>query len=84
DGELSLENDLEALKECIRYIKRHRTSPEPFDVVQTVMTSGEKNENKWIEKYIDAGVTWVVECFYPGRSTSLKEVQERIKSGPPL
>ncbi|MHA2296690.1 MAG: LLM class flavin-dependent oxidoreductase [Candidatus Hodarchaeales archaeon] len=38
DGELSLENDLEALKECIRYIKRHRTSPEPFDVVQTVMT----------------------------------------------
>jgi alkanesulfonate monooxygenase SsuD/methylene tetrahydromethanopterin reductase-like flavin-dependent oxidoreductase (luciferase family) len=71
------------MKEIIKYIKLHREASEPFDVIHTVVTSTKKEENQWIHDYIEAGVTWIVECFYPGRG-STKDIQQIVKKGPPV
>ncbi|MFX1283026.1 MAG: LLM class flavin-dependent oxidoreductase [Promethearchaeota archaeon] len=70
------------IKEIIKYIKLHRKTSEPFDVIHPVVTSAKKEENQWIYDYIDAGVTWIVECIYPGRGSS-KNIQQIVRNGPP-
>ncbi|MFX0183187.1 MAG: LLM class flavin-dependent oxidoreductase [Candidatus Hodarchaeota archaeon] len=71
------------MKEIIKYIKLHRETSEPFDIIHTVVTSAKKEENQWIYDYIDVGVTWIVECIYPGRD-SLKNIQQIVREGSPL
>ena len=71
------------MKEIIQFVKLHRKTSKPFDVIHTVVTSSKKEENQWIHDYIDAGVTWIVECIYPGRD-SLKNIQQIVRNGPPL
>ncbi|MFX0016143.1 MAG: LLM class flavin-dependent oxidoreductase [Promethearchaeota archaeon] len=71
------------MKEIIKFIKLHQKIPKSFDVIHTVVTSTKKEENQWIHDYIEAGVTWIVECIYPGRD-SIKNIQKIVQQGPPV
>ncbi len=71
------------MKEIIKYVKLHRKTSEPFEEIHTVVTSTRKEENQWIYNYIDSGVTWIVECIYPGRD-SIKNIHQLGRDGPPL
>jgi len=71
------------VREIIAFIKEIRGEEQldQFDVVQSVVTSGDEEEDRWVQDYIDAGVTWLVECIYPGRG-SVEDYFKIIERGP--
>jgi hypothetical protein len=70
-GELSPET----FAEIIAYVKSHRTSAAPFDVVCGGVTAG-PDDADGVRRYGDAGVTWWQESVQPDRA-------DRITAGPP-
>ena len=74
-------DDVRALR---MYIDRHRTSPEPYDVViggETVHDAERATES--VIPYAEAGVTWWMEGLGPWRG-SVEKMIERIRAGPPF
>ena len=69
----------------LEYIREHRVSSEPFEVVHGGNTSGEEPERstnpETLAAYADAGVTWWLEFFWS--DTKLEAVRKRIRQGPP-
>jgi len=69
-------------QEILSYIKKYRESMESFDLVKSILTVGDKEEDAYIHEFIDMGLDWLLEAFWPERC-SLKEIQKRIEQGPP-
>ena len=47
-----------------------------------VYTIKDKEHDVYIHDFIDFGLSWLLESFWPGRC-SLEEIQYRIEQGPP-
>ena len=51
------------------------------------VTTGIKEEDEWINNYLNIGITWFVESIWPGRWSgrdSLDNIKKIISRGPPL
>ncbi len=86
------EEDLDSLTQCINYIRRHRTSDGPFDVVYPGISSGNRPDQaaEQVSPYRDAGVTWWLESIAPYRFDreienpwDFERLRERVLQGPP-
>ncbi len=87
DGVFPIGNSPELLSpaqiaEIVAYIKTHRESTEPFDVVYGYKLTGndQTQDAGQVARYIEAGVTWWVES---PEECLLAEMRERIRRGPP-
>ncbi|MCW3981509.1 MAG: LLM class flavin-dependent oxidoreductase [Candidatus Bathyarchaeota archaeon] len=69
-------------REILSYIGKYRESLDSFDLVKSILTVGDKEEDAYIHDFMDMGVNWLLEAFWPARC-SLKEIQKRIERGPP-
>jgi alkanesulfonate monooxygenase SsuD/methylene tetrahydromethanopterin reductase-like flavin-dependent oxidoreductase (luciferase family) len=69
-------------QEILRYIRKYRKSLDSFDVVKSIITVGDKEEDAYIHDFINIGVNWLLEAFWSERC-SLKEIQKIIERGPP-
>jgi hypothetical protein len=70
------------IRDLVAYIKAHRTSEAPFEVVYSGRTSGRDaaEDGAIVAPYAEAGVTWWLEGR---RNRSLADMRERIRTGPP-
>jgi len=68
----------------IDFIKLHRHTNQPFEVVHTGNTTGksQSQDAEVVGRFADAGATWWFESPLPWR-LSFEEVRTRIRSGPP-
>ena len=73
---------IEDYREIKSYIAKYRESMESFDLVKSMYTIKDKEHDVYIHDFIDFGVSWLLEAFWPQRC-SLKEIKERIEKGPP-
>ncbi|MFX1515776.1 MAG: LLM class flavin-dependent oxidoreductase [Promethearchaeota archaeon] len=69
-------------QEILSYIRKYRKSLDSFDVVKSILTVGDKEEDAYIHHFMDIGANWLLEAFWSERC-SLKEIQKRIDRGPP-
>ncbi|MFX0094927.1 MAG: LLM class flavin-dependent oxidoreductase [Candidatus Hodarchaeota archaeon] len=70
-------------KDIVVYIKKYRTTSDPFDICIGGETPSDSIEAaKIIKPFINAGITWWTEDVNDMRG-SLNEMRERIKAGPP-
>ena len=69
-------------REIMSYIGKYRKSLESFDLVKSIYTIGDKEHDVYIHEFIDMGINWLLEAFWPERC-SLEEIQKRIELGPP-
>lgn len=72
------------IRDIAAYIKEHRVSTEPFEIVRGGQTLGRDaaEDAAIVVPYAEAGLTWWLEARLPWLS-SLAEVRERIRKGPP-
>ncbi len=81
-----IEKDLtaEETRAILKFIRRHRTSDAPFDLVHSGITGGRsrQEDHETVAPFIEAGATWWFEAPIPWRST-FKQVRDRIRFGPP-
>ena len=90
DGILPISGDIETplmpaqVRDLIAYIKKHRTTDAPFEVIQSGDTTGDDREQDRaiVAPYAEAGATWWFESPLPWR-TPLEKVRKRIRLGPP-
>ena len=73
---------IEDYQEIKNYIGKYRKSLESFDLVKSIFTVKDKDEDAYIHEFMDFGVSWLLEAFWSERC-SLKEIQKRIEQGPP-
>jgi len=71
-------------REIIKYIKQYRSSLDSYDIIKSIYTTGIKEEDEWINDYLNIGITWFVEAIWPGRDSSLDNIKKIISRGPPL
>jgi alkanesulfonate monooxygenase SsuD/methylene tetrahydromethanopterin reductase-like flavin-dependent oxidoreductase (luciferase family) len=65
------------------FVESERTSEAPFDLVHAGLLSGDRGADEaLVGAYVEAGVTWWLEHFYPGRMT-IAETRRFIAQGPP-
>lgn len=71
------------VREMLAYIKQHRTSSDPFDVVLAGYVGNEPTDiaAAKLHRLAEAGVTWWQEGFLPTDTPEL--VRARIRQGPP-
>jgi alkanesulfonate monooxygenase SsuD/methylene tetrahydromethanopterin reductase-like flavin-dependent oxidoreductase (luciferase family) len=69
-------------QEILSYIRKYRKSLDSFDLVKSILTVGNKEEDAYIHDFMDIGVNWLLESFWSERC-SLKEIQKIIERGPP-
>jgi len=70
----------EELKEVAAYVKAHRESSGPFDVVFADTTPSDTEKGaEIVQPYLEAGVTWWLEGIWG----AFEEGRERIRHGPP-
>ncbi len=86
-GSLNVEWDenmpLEELRATLAYIKAHRQSDTPFDVVPGGYTPDDPaRAAEMLAAYEEAGATWWVESWSPRRD-SLDAMRQQIRRGPP-
>jgi hypothetical protein len=83
---------LRELVECVGYVRSHRTTDDPFDIVQSGITPGDDRAKarEIVSRHAQAGVTWWLEAIAPyrlGRSFEepwdLEPLRERVLQGPP-
>ncbi len=72
----------EDIIEIKKFISTYRSIKNDIDIAQIIVSSINKDENDWINAYFDAGITWGMECIWPGRG-SVKDMLALIESGPP-
>jgi alkanesulfonate monooxygenase SsuD/methylene tetrahydromethanopterin reductase-like flavin-dependent oxidoreductase (luciferase family) len=65
-------------RELVRYIQEHRTSSEPFDVIQFGQTK-EAGDTAMVRAYAEAGASWWIEA---ARRTP-EGTRARLRKGPP-
>jgi alkanesulfonate monooxygenase SsuD/methylene tetrahydromethanopterin reductase-like flavin-dependent oxidoreductase (luciferase family) len=67
------------------YIKAHRDSTEPYDIVVILWSEGDDSESELqqVKTYADAGVTWWLEDLSTERFSTIGEVRNRLRKGPP-
>jgi alkanesulfonate monooxygenase SsuD/methylene tetrahydromethanopterin reductase-like flavin-dependent oxidoreductase (luciferase family) len=90
DGVVPIGRDFEKpltpaeIRDIAAYIKEHRVSKEPFEIVRGGQTPGRDTaeDAAIVAPYAEAGLTWWLETRLPWLS-SLVEVRERIRKGPP-
>ena len=70
-------------REIIKYIKQYRSSFDSYDIIKPIVTTGIKEEDEWINDYLNIGITWFVESMWPERD-SLDNFKKIISRGPPL
>ena len=85
----------EEWREVLAYIRKYRTSNEPFEAVHSGVTPGDDREQAaaLVHPYLEAGVTWWIEPIDPWRFGWSFEVpwdpqatvlmRERVRQGPP-
>lgn len=79
------------LRQIVAFIKQHRTSAEPFDVVVTGHSADSASEiASRLRSYADAGATWWLEDISPWAfgwqwdgPWPIDEMNARIRQGPP-
>ncbi|MCB0828450.1 MAG: LLM class flavin-dependent oxidoreductase [Solirubrobacterales bacterium] len=71
----------EAVKEISTYVKRHRTSDDPFDIAVNGYSEGSQ-DSELMEEYRSSDVTWWLERIDPTRLFSVDEARGRIALGP--
>jgi alkanesulfonate monooxygenase SsuD/methylene tetrahydromethanopterin reductase-like flavin-dependent oxidoreductase (luciferase family) len=71
------------VRDILAFIREHRTTDAPFDVILAGDTSGDRERDRAIVgPYEEAGATWWFEAPLPWK-TPLEKVRERIRRGPP-
>ena len=71
------------LRDVVAYVKKHRSSDEPFAVVVSGETSSDAGqEAEVVQPYAEAGATWWMEGFHGWRG-SLEANRTRLRAGPP-
>ncbi len=99
DGFIPGKNDggmtLDDWRTALAYIRQHRTSDAPFDVVHSGATPGDDptRDADLVAPYAELGVTWWIETIDPWRFGAnweaqwsgeyTKRMQERVRQGPP-
>ena len=68
------------LSDCVEYVRRHRQTDEPFDVVQ--FGTGRDWLGKHVSDYERAGATWWLEAAAPTGERPA-DFLERLRAGPP-
>jgi len=90
DGVVPISPDIEKdltpadTRAIIEFIKLHRPTNLPFEVVHAGNTTGKSKSQdaELVSRFADAGATWWFESPLPWR-LSFEEVSMRIRSGPP-
>jgi alkanesulfonate monooxygenase SsuD/methylene tetrahydromethanopterin reductase-like flavin-dependent oxidoreductase (luciferase family) len=90
DGVVPVSSDIEKsltpddTRAIVEFIKSHRTSDAPFDLVHSGETPGvsAEQDREIVAPYAAAGATWWLEGILPWK-TSLDKVRARIRKGPP-
>jgi alkanesulfonate monooxygenase SsuD/methylene tetrahydromethanopterin reductase-like flavin-dependent oxidoreductase (luciferase family) len=77
----------------VSFIRQHRSTEDPFDVVQVGTTSGDDTtrDSEKLMPFVEAGVTWWLEDITPwsmpnweeGEQWPLEAMRDRIRKGPP-
>ena len=82
----NIEKDLsiDEVRAIAKFIREHRTSSEPFEIVHAGDTAGKSKREAAdiVAPFIEAGATWWNEAPLPWKTT-LDEVRARIDAGPP-
>ena len=67
------------------YSKQHRPNSDFFDIVVILWSEGghTSKERQETAEYAEAGATWWLEDLSTERFSSLKEVRDRLRNGPP-
>ncbi|MFX1413364.1 MAG: LLM class flavin-dependent oxidoreductase, partial [Promethearchaeota archaeon] len=71
-------------REIIKYINKYRSSSDSYDIIKSIYSTGIKEEDEWINDYLNVGISWFVEAIWPGRDSSLDNIKKIISRGPPL
>jgi alkanesulfonate monooxygenase SsuD/methylene tetrahydromethanopterin reductase-like flavin-dependent oxidoreductase (luciferase family) len=72
---------LEEFRECVAYVRAHRTSDAPFEIVMSGETPLDREQGReMVRPFQEAGATWWIEGGY---ALSFDAFRERIRSGPP-
>jgi alkanesulfonate monooxygenase SsuD/methylene tetrahydromethanopterin reductase-like flavin-dependent oxidoreductase (luciferase family) len=70
------------IREIIAYLRDHRSSASPFEVVQAGVTAGDSGDAAIVAPFAEAGATWWFESPPPWQY-SPGQVRDRIRKGPP-
>jgi alkanesulfonate monooxygenase SsuD/methylene tetrahydromethanopterin reductase-like flavin-dependent oxidoreductase (luciferase family) len=88
----SVDDELAQLREALAFVRSHRASDGPFDVVATGVTPGENPSQaaEFVSAYETAGATWWLEAIAPYRigqglegAWPVAALRERVAQGPP-
>jgi hypothetical protein len=71
------------VQDIAAYIIQHRETDNPFDIVVILWSEGEVYEKDEVLAYEQAGVTWWLEDLSTDRFSSVGEVRNRLRKGPP-
>jgi alkanesulfonate monooxygenase SsuD/methylene tetrahydromethanopterin reductase-like flavin-dependent oxidoreductase (luciferase family) len=75
----------EEVSDIKNYISQHRSNDDVFDIVVILWSEGDHSPQEVhdTERYADAGTTWWLEDLSTERFSSIEEVQDRLRKGPP-
>jgi alkanesulfonate monooxygenase SsuD/methylene tetrahydromethanopterin reductase-like flavin-dependent oxidoreductase (luciferase family) len=71
------------LAALVAYVRHHRTTLDPFDVVVNGATKPDRGADALVQSYVDAGATWWLEKASPTTRFSIEAMGRRISAGPP-
>lgn len=73
----------EEMAACAAFVRDHRSSPEPFDLIHAgVLTGDQAEDRRVVDEYESVGVTWWLEHISPSR-LSPAQLRKLIQRGPP-
>jgi len=74
----------EDTEQIVTFLKEHRSSDTPFDIIKIGMTPGDNKAkgSKVVTPYAAAGATWWLESLFTKRN-SVEQMRQRIRQGPP-
>ena len=74
----------EDIEQIITFIKEHRTSDNPFDIIKIGITPGDNKakSSKIVAPFAASGATWWLESLFTRRN-SVKQMRQHIRQGPP-
>ncbi|HEY6395328.1 MAG TPA: hypothetical protein VIX12_07925, partial [Candidatus Binataceae bacterium] len=72
------------IRQIRAYVRAHRTTGAPFDIVQAGVTPGTSasEDSDIVAPYVSAGATWWLESVLPWKRP-FEEARARIRKGPP-